>query len=406
MYFTFAWRYFKAKKTTNAINIISWVTTGVIAFAVCCQVLVLSVFNGLEDVVKSLYSSFYSDIRIIPSSGKTILLDSALVNRIQQIKGVQAVSLNIEEKALLQNGDVQSVIQLKGVDEQFRKVSGLPQKVFKGAFHTGTAEQPGLVVGAGVKSAAAITLDEAFGPEKTIIFLPKAVVSSADPLESLSESVAEPSGVFSAQQDFDNVYAITNIDYVRTQTGLPENYFSAAEVKLKSNADEGQTKQNLIDLLGKNYTVQTRYEQNTSLYSTMKSEKWIIYAVLTLILVIAAFNMIGALTMLVMEKKLDISILKSMGAQKKQISLIFLTEGLMLGGIGALIGLSFAYFICLLQIKLKLIKISGSSFVIDYFPVKLIVSDFFLVSATVMFIILMASWLPVKKASGEAFSLK
>jgi lipoprotein-releasing system permease protein len=232
------------------------------------------------------------------------------------------------------------------------------------------------------------------------------VVSSTDPLASLSESVAEPMGVFSVQQDFDNLYAITNLEYVRTQTGLPVHYYSAAEIKLKEGADENEVKKSLMKILGKNYIVQTRYEQNTSLYGTMKSEKWIIYAVLTLILIIAAFNMIGALTMLVMEKKQDISILKSMGAAQWNIRRIFLTEGLMLGGIGAMIGLALAYLVCLLQIKLKLIKISGSSFVIDYFPVKLLISDFFLVCGTVMLIIMIASWLPTKKASEEAFSLK
>ena len=154
MYLTFAWRYFKAKKTANAINIISWVTVGVIAFATACQILVLSVFNGFEDLVKSLYSSFYTDLKVLPAKGKTFTLTAAQINLIKQQAGVNSISLIAEEKALLQNGEQQSIIYLKGVDDNYINVSGVAGKTIQGKYNTGTADEPGLVVGYGIQNAA------------------------------------------------------------------------------------------------------------------------------------------------------------------------------------------------------------------------------------------------------------
>src|SRR5438045_1819983 len=153
MYLTFAWRYFKAKKSTNAINIISWVTLLVIAFSTMCQVLVLSVFNGFEDLVRSLYSNFYTDIRVIASKGKTIFLSQEQINSIKSFTGVKNISLVAEEKALLQNGDAQTVVFLKGVDKNYPNVSGVPQKMLKGNFEPGSVDTPQLILGAGSQSA-------------------------------------------------------------------------------------------------------------------------------------------------------------------------------------------------------------------------------------------------------------
>jgi lipoprotein-releasing system permease protein len=185
-----------------------------------------------------------------------------------------------------------------------------------------------------------------------------------------------------------------------------ENEYTSIEVKLKREVDLDDSRDLLQQELGKDFMVQTRYQQNSNLYNTMKLEKWAIYAVLTLILVIAAFNMVSALTMLVLEKKQDIAILQSMGSTPVQVKKIFLTEGLLLGGIGAGIGIGLATTICLLQLKFKLIKLSGGSFLIDYFPVKLIATDFLLVAGTAMTISFLASWFPAQKASRQAFELK
>ncbi len=406
MYLTFAWRYFKAKKSANAINIIAWVTVGVIAFATCCQVLVLSVFNGFEDLVKSLYSSFYTDVKVVPATGKTFTLTLKQITILKQLPAVENFSLIAEEKALLKNQDAQTVIYLKGVDDNYAKVSGVAAKINRGKYFTGTTNDPFLVTGSGIQNAAAVNVDANLPASSLTVILPRKNSLNNDPLQSLSEGFIKASGSFTIQQEFDDKYAITNIGFVKQQIGFAENEYSAVEIKLNPKADPGDEKKTISSLLGNEYIVQTRYEQNTSLYNTMKLEKWAIYAVLTLILIIAAFNMVSALTMLVLEKRKDINVLQSMGAGEKSILKIFLSEGLLLGGIGTICGILMAVVICFLQLKFKLIKLEGGSFLLDYFPVKLIITDFLLVAATATAIAFTAAWFPARKASRQHFELR
>jgi len=405
MYFDFAWRYFRAKKSANAINIIAWVTTCVIAFATCCQVLVLSVFNGFEDLVKSLYSSFYADIKIVPSKGKSFILTPRQLTDINQQPYIQKSSLIVEERALLQNGEFQSVVVLKGVDENYTQVTGIASKISRGEFYTGNIDDPHIIIGTGIQNATGITVNESFAPDIISVILSKKT-SSIDPLESISQGNVTASGIFAIQQDFDNLYALTNIDFVKQQMAYSQDEYTGLEIRLKNKAVIESSKQAIATLLGPGYIVQTKYEQNTNLYNTMRLEKWAIYAVLTLILIIAAFNMISALTMLVLEKKQDIAILQSMGSTTTTIKKIFLSEGVLLGVVGAASGIILAIIICILQLKFKLIKLQGGSFLIDYFPVKLIATDFLLVSATALLIAFIASWFPAHKASHQPLELK
>ena len=407
MYITFAWRYFKAKKSANAINLIAWVTVAVISFAIACQILVLSVFNGFEGLVKSLYTSFYADIKILPAKGKTFILTSSQILAIKNGFGIKAVSLIVEEKALLQNKDIQTIIYLKGVDSNYINVTGVAAKTYQGKFNIGTASAPGLIVGSGIQDAARVNVDGAFEASDLTLILPrKGKISVINPLQSLSEGNVKATGIFSIQQEFDNKYAITNIDFVKQQIGLDINEYSAAEIKISNNANSEKVKEHLVALLTGNFTVQTKFQQNNSLYSTMRFEKWAIYAVLTLILLIAAFNMVSALSMLVMEKQKDISVLQSMGATKSMILKIFLSEGLLLAFIGAGTGISLALLICFLQVKYKLIKLQGGSFLIDYFPVNYQLTDFLLVSFTAILIAFLASWFPARKASRQLIELR
>ena len=405
MYITFAWRYFKAKKSAKAINIIAWVTMLVIAFTTCCQVLVLSVFNGFEGLVQSLYSSFYTDLRISPAKGKTIELDSSQLALIRKNGMVAGISMIAEEKALLQHENGQLVITLKGVDEAFADVSGVPGHLIKGSFQIGNPDDPGMIVGSGIQHAAGIFLDESVPPQTFTVILPRFSNSDTDPLSMLSEANLSPTGVFSIQQEFDNNYAITNVDFVKNMMQLKPHEYSAAEISLLKTADPERVRSYLREILGKAYKIQTRYEQNESLFNSMRLEKWAIFAILTLILIIAAFNMISALTMLVLEKRQDIQILKSMGASKSRIKGIFLSEGLLVGILGCLLGITLATLISMLQLKYKFIPLEGGAFLIDYFPVKMMARDFILVSTTAMIITLCASWIPSRKAANQPFRL-
>ncbi|MEO6548129.1 MAG: FtsX-like permease family protein [Ferruginibacter sp.] len=407
MYLTFAWRYFKAKKSANAINIIAWVTVGVIAFATACQVLVLSVFNGFEGLVKSLYSSFYTDIKVLPTRGKTFTLTPAQITLLTNRPHIQVVSMIAEEKALLQNEDLQTIVYLKGVDKNYRMVSGVAARIIEGEFNIGNAAEPGLILGAGIQNAAGVYVNKSIAASVLTLILPKkGKVSISDPLQSLSEGNVKATGVFAIQQDFDNKYAITNIDFVKTQMGFSADEYSAAEIKLRVDSNPLEIQKDLAAELGSGFKVQTKYEQNTSLYNTMKMEKWAIYAVLTLILFVAAFNMISALTMLVLEKQKDINVLQSMGADKIMVLKVFLSEGLLLAGIGAISGVILALTICFLQVKFHLIKLQGGSFLIDYFPIKIQAADILLVVATVSFISFLAAWFPARKAAQQPLELR
>jgi lipoprotein-releasing system permease protein len=405
MYLKFAWRYFKAKKSTNAINIISWVTAGVIAFSTMCQVLVLSVFNGFEGLVQSLYSNFYSDLKVLPARGKTITLTPGQINTIRKMNGVKGTSLIAEEKALLQNGEQQTVVLLKGVDANYSQVSGVPQNMFHGIFDPGTVDRPKLILGSGIENAIGVESDKNLFP--ITVFLPKKTSDvNSNPLAALSEGNATTSGSFAIQQDFDNKYVITNLGFVKQQMNYAPDEYSAFEISLIDPAQTNKFTEDLQKMLGSKYKVLTKFQQNASLYNSMRLEKWVIYAVLTLILVIAAFNMIGALTMLVLEKRKDISVLQSLGADKNLIKKIFLSEGLLLAVTGAGTGIVLALIICFLQVKFKIIKLVGNSFLIDYFPVKLVITDFILVTFTALIIAFAASWFPAKKASEQLFNLK
>lgn len=405
MNFLFAWRYFKAPKTTNAINVISWISIVAMLFGTAALILVLSVFNGFEDLVKSLYSSFYPDVRIVPASGKQLTLTQEQLAAIRSVKGVKAVSLVVEERAFLKNGDAQSMITLKGVDSDYTKVTSVADHVVSGEFNTGTDERPLLVLGAVVENAVAVQADRNIFP--LTVYLPrKGEVDLSDPLKSLATDTVNTSGAFVIQQEFDSKYALTNLHFVKAMLSLPPDAYGAAEIAVANPDEERAVQSRLKTLLGNGYAVQTRYEQNKSLYSIMQMEKWVIYAILSLILVVAAFNMIGALTMLVLEKREDIGVLHAIGAGGGFIKKIFLSEGLLLAFIGGGSGMLLALLMALAQRRFHLIPLQGDSFLISYFPVKINPWDFLLVGITVLIIALLAAYFPARKAARQQMVLR
>jgi len=402
----FAWRYFKAKKSTNAINIIAWISITAIIIGTAALILVLSVFNGFEGLVKTLYSSFYTDLKVMPATGKTITITDAQLQKLKGINGIKNFSLIAEEKALLQNGESKSPVYLKGVDENYRYITGIANSLIRGSYDLGNEDTASLILGSGIENAIGIMTDRSLFP--LTLYLPKKNGTDLlDPMQAISASSVTARGTFVIQQDFDNKYAITNIGFVKKELGLGKDDYSGLEISITDPSAADVMKKSVEGVFGdKEYKVQTRYEQNQGLYSVMSNEKWIIFAVLSLILVVAAFNMIGALTMLVLEKQKDISVLHALGGNNSFIRGIFLNEGILLALIGGAIGMMLAVVIAYLQVNLKLIPLSGDSFLIDYFPVKLQFSDFILVGITVFIIAFIASWLPARKAVANEFSLR
>ncbi|MBL7730724.1 MAG: ABC transporter permease [Chitinophagaceae bacterium] len=405
MTFLFAWRYFKAKKSTNVINIISWVSILAIIFGTAALIVVLSVFNGFEGLVKSLYSSFYTDIKISPASGKTVIITAEQLAKLKSVKGIKNFSLVLEEKALVQNGDYQSVIYLKGVDANYRYTAGVANHLVNGQYDLGNEDAPRLIVGVGVEGALGIYADRNIYPLK--IYLPRKSTSvQINLLEDISNDTIRSSAAFMIQQDFDNKYGITNIDFMRRALKAGADEYSGVEIALKDPSDAGAVKRELKSRFDSNYLVQDKYEQNRSLYSVMNVERWFIYGVLSLILVVAAFTMIGALTMLVLEKRKDISVLNALGANRSFVQRVFLNEGLLLALIGGGIGMLLAFIFAWLQTTFHLIPLQGGSFLISHYPVKLKLTDFLMVGATVLVIALIASWFPSRKAARQQFSLR
>lgn len=404
MNFLFAWRYFRSKKSTNAINIIAWVTVSAMAIGTAALVIVLSIFNGFEGLVKQLYSSFYPDIRITSATQKVLVLNKEALQKIRSINGVAAFSCTVEENAHIQNGTFRANAILKGVDEHYSTVTGVSSNLTNGVYELGDDESPALVLGSGVENALNLLSDRAITP--VTIYLPKrGVAAGSNPLESIATFNSKPRGAFAIQQDFDNKYVITNLAVLKQMIGLNEDEYSAVELKLQQGADEKLIIQTIQQQLGNQYLVENRYQQNRSLFAVMQLEKWAIYGILSLILIVAAFNMIGALTMLVLEKQQDVQILKAMGATNSFVQRIFLSEGVLLALTGTIIGIALALLFCLLQVTFKIIPLEGS-FVIDYYPVKVMITDLLLIMATVLFIAVIASWLPSVKAARQQLSLK
>jgi lipoprotein-releasing system permease protein len=402
--FLFAWRYFKSKKTTNAINIIAWVSVTAIAVVTAAIIVVLSVFNGFEGLVKSLYSDFYADIKI-SSTNHSFNLSKDRLNQLLKINGVANYSGVIEEKAILLNEGLQSIVVLKGVDDRYASVNKIKQYIQRGVFALGNQEQPQIILGAGIENALAVDVEHNYAP--LLLYLPNRNSNkSITSLEGFNSATINPVGTFLVQQEFDNKYVFTNLAFTKYMLDFKEDEYTSIEIKLKPKAIDQVVKKELQKNLGSGFNIETRYEQNRSLFKIMQAEKWFIYALLCLILAIAAFNIVGALTMLVLEKQKDIHILKAMGADESLIRKIFLTEGFLLSGIGGLVGIILAVSICILQQQFHLVKLEGGTFIIDYYPVKMMAIDFILTISTIIIISFIASWIPSTKAAKQIQELK
>lgn len=411
MIWQFASRYFWARKSTNAINIIAWVSVGAIAVGTAALIIVLSVFNGFEGLVKSLYSAFYPTLKVVPESGKILLLTPAELQKLSQVPGLAHYTQVVEEKAVLSYGSGDKTIAVvKGVDANYLKVAKVETKMVRGKFDLGNTDGYNAVVGIGLETALGVDVERSLVPVSVYVPRREAGASQAidlsSPEQALSDGVLYPVGTFAIQQDFDSKYVLTNIDFMRHLLSMQPGEMSALEIAISPNASEGAVKERLQELLGAKAQVQTRFEQNKTLYIIMKTEKWMVYIFLSFILVIAAFNMIGSLSMLVMEKRKDITILKAMGSTDGRILRIFLSEGLIIAGMGSVIGFALALIILVLQQQFGLVKLGGTSFLIDAFPVEMHGDDFLLVGCTVAVIGFLASWYPAKKAAVQAIDLK
>lgn len=401
----FAWRYLRSKKSTNAINIIAWISIVAIAVVTAALVVVLSVFNGFEDLVKEMYGDFYPALQVTSNTGKWVDGQNEKWAKIRALPDVALLEPIIEERAILLDAEEKSIVWLKGVSAEYAKYSGLPNHMLRGEFFVGDSAEPRLVIGAGVEHSLQISASQS--PYPVTIYLPNPEAGpSSDPQEAMLSSTAYASGSFAVQQEFDDQYAFTHIDFLRYMLGENGQKNTAYEVFVKDIGKINSLKKEMATILGSDFVVKDRYQQNQALFAAMQTEKLIIYAVAFLILVIAGFNIISSLTMTVLEKQKDIAVLKALGADNGMIRRIFLLLGVLLACSGAIAGLIMGLLICFGQLYFQWVPLGGQSFIIQYYPVAVRVEDLIVVAGIVITIALIAAWVPSRRAVSDYFSLR
>jgi lipoprotein-releasing system permease protein len=394
-------RYLIAKKSHSAINIISIISMTGVAVGAMALVVVLSVFNGFDKVIKSLFNSFDPDVKITLVEGKTFVPDSAKYVRLKQVQGIKAIAEVVEENALVQYRDKQYIAVIKGVSDNFTQVSGVDKMITEGKFVLKNGILPYAVIGQGVAYFLSVGIGLA---DPLVVYMPRRTADiSYNPEEAFVKKYFTPSGIFSIEQDFDAKYILISIDFARKLLEY-DRQVTALEIKLANNANTEKVQKELAKIMGSNFSIKNRYQQQELFYKIMKSEKWAIFFILSFILIVASFNIIGSLTMLIIDKKKDISTLNNLGADWKTIRRIFLYEGIYVSLIGAVLGILLGMAICWLQIRYGFVKLQGmGTFVIDSYPVKIVASDIFLVLLMVMLIGFVTSWIPVRVISKKYF---
>lgn len=392
--FYIAKRYLFARKSKNVINIISAISVVGVSIGTMALIVILSVFNGFDNLVQSLFNSFDPDIKITIKEGKTFSSGTERIQNLKKLKGVLYMSEIIEENALLKYDDRQYIVTVKGVSDEFINMSGIDSMIIDGEFILKENKNNYAVIGQGVALNLAVGLNFI---TPINIYVPKRTQKvSLNPEKAFNRKYIFPSGIFAIQQDFDSRYIIVPIDFARDLLDY-SNEVSAIELKLDPAFNKDKIQEEIKKHLGTGYEVKNRFEQQELLYKIMKSEKWAIFLILTFILIIASFNVIGSLTMLIIEKKKDIDTLRSLGTNLSVLRKIFLFEGWMISILGAILGLMTGTIICWIQQHFGLIKIQGSdSFVIDTYPVNIELPDFIYVFLTVLFIGYLAAWYPVR----------
>ncbi|MEX0966638.1 MAG: FtsX-like permease family protein [Bacteroidia bacterium] len=397
--FFVARKYFFGSRISNVIHIISAISLLGVMVGTFALIVVLSVFNGFENVVLSLFNSFDSEIKITLAEGKFFHPDSARYDELAQLPEVRGITPVLEDNALLKYDENQEIATLKAIRPEYLATTGIDTMIYVGESILLENSIPFALLGAGVAGKIGVNIFSEFS--RLQAFYPnrdaKRIISLTPDRAFIRMNIF-PAGVFSIQQDFDSKYVLVPISFGRELFNEPEKV-TAIEINLQPGVNLEKMREKVETLTGPKFVVEDRFQQHALLYRIMKTEKIAVYLILTFILLIAAFNLIGSLVMLAIEKKKDMSVLKSMGANAGLIRRIFLYEGMLLSGIGAVVGIGLGYLICWLQQEYSLIKInSGSTFVLKAYPVDFRLTDFVLVFCTAIVLGLIASYLPARIA--------
>ena len=391
--FLIARRYFFAKKSHNIINVITGISMLGVGIGAMALVVVLSAFNGLERLVGGMYSSFQPDIRIELREGKTFYIDSLPESTIRVIEGIKYLSPSIEETILLKYKEAQFFVTAKGVTDEFLDMSGLDSMIYAGTLKIQEDGVSFIVLGYGVADQLNVFLNHVFEPIKTYAAKRDAKVGTQIH-EAFNTDVIFPSAIFSINPEFDYQYAVMPYEYT-SKLLQQKNRVSSYEIGVDEEVDAETTAELIRSKIPSNFIVKTRYQLNELLYKTNQTEKWITFFILTFILGIASFNMLGSLTVLILEKKKDLYTLSAMGFTRAQMKKTFLIEGLLIsiigGGGGILVGLA----LCFFQLNVGLLKLQEGG-ISPYYPIEIQVSDILSVVLLVVIIGFVCSWLPTR----------
>lgn len=404
--FFIARRYLFAKKSHNIINIISGISAAGVMVGTMALVIVLSVFNGFESVIVSLFNTFDPDIRICLVEGKTFHKNDIPAEKIKQLKGVARYTDVLEENALLRCNNRQYLATIKGVSPDYQNNPSLDSMMVSGKLITEDKGASFAVAGRGVAYFLGLDPHDIIHPLE--IYVPRRTASfSVQPDQAFNSGSLFISGIFSIQEDFDSKYVLLPIGFTRDLLEYTDEQTSV-EITLQKGVKTNDIQKEVQEIVGPKFKVENRFQQQETLYKLMKSEKLAVFFILAFILLIATFNVIGSLSMLIIEKKKDISILWNLGADERLIRRIFLLEGLMVSTMGALIGLLLGAAICWAQQQFGIVKlqVSGGSFIISSYPISMELFDFVMVFITVFLIGLAAVLFPVRNIRPGSIRLK
>lgn len=397
--FHIAWRYLFAKKSHNVINIIS--TISAIGIALGCMVLVviLSVYNGFDNLIKSLYNSYSPNYIIEAAKGKSFTADEALIGKIREQESTLAIAPLVQDNIFCTYNGSQSVATLCGVDSLFLQRSRLADYIVDGSFSTGLGE----INGAIVSSKLAITLGiRCRFTTPLMLYYPRMRRNPAasNMQELLSILKAHPSGTIQLEKSFDNGLVYIGIERARQLLQFKENEVSAlylyGPAGREEEAPSNSLTKRLREALGKEFVVKDRYMQNSTMYKMMRSEKIAVYLILLFVIIIVSFNIFGSISLLIIDKRGDIEILRSMGAREPLIKRVFMLQGFLISALGTLIGTALGVGLSLLQYHFEIIKLPGN-FIIDHYPVEIVPQDLLYIVAGVLAAGYLISRLPLRK---------
>lgn len=391
-----AWRHLFSKKKHSLVNIISIVSAIGVLSGTAALVIVLSVFNGLEDLVVNSFNSFNPDLKVTLCEGKSFEWENFPTKAISQIDGVSSVEEVVSDLTLVEYNGKQHLIELKGVGTNYGHNSGFGNLIIDGEF---CLDKDGCEYGIMGAIAAGTLQVNLNSPELFKIYYPKRLRKNlGNPLDAFNTHFLNPAGVFASYTEYDDKYLICPIAFARNLMDY-EGEVTSVEIFVKDEKQLSSIQKKVKEIIGNQYLVQDKFQQEELLFKTMKTEKMMIFVILAFILLIAVFNIIGTLSMIIIEKKEDISVLNYLGADRLLIRKIFMMEGMIISFIGGMVGMFIGWLVCFLQEKLHLITFGNGteSYLVDYYPVKMEWIDFLVVFATIFIISLIVSLIPSRR---------